>query len=411
MIKEQGGFGICILAAGFSSRMGKFKPLLPIGDETVVERAIKVSKAVGMREIAVVTGHKREWISPIIHRQKAMEALNPNFEKGMFTSIQAGVAALSSSLDGFFIMPVDCPLVTEQVLRLLMERFEPDQFVVPCYRGKKGHPLLVPAAYQEAILRHDGTGGLKTITDRDFTKMKRVETGFEGVVMDMDTPAAYEEIKSYWDRGCRSEELGALAAGRRFFLIRHGQIQQHKEKIFLGQTDVPLSERGREQARAAGCALAGHVLDTDRIYTSDLSRARETAEIIGTQANLPVLVSEPGFREMRLGPWDGKFISQIKRDFPKEYETRGQNLFAWKLGHGSENFFDLQYRVVKALIQILKSDACRDLVIVAHSGVLRAVSRNLRGGDISDPWEKLGNGEMEILKIPVAGSGECVYNS
>lgn len=407
MAKERqgsGNFGICILAAGFSSRMGNFKPLLPIGDKTVVERCIEVSKAAGLKEIAVVTGHQRESILPVIHRQKAIEAFNPNFEKGMFTSIQRGVAALSLDLDGFFVMPVDCPLATEQVLRLLLEHFEPESFTVPCYRGKKGHPLLIPAAYREAILNHDGTGGLKAITDRDFEKMKRVETGFEGVVMDMDTPAAYEEIKAYWNRGCESEDLQALAAGRRFFLIRHGQIRQHREKIFLGQTDVPLSEAGRAQGREAGCALADYVLETDRIYTSDLSRARETAEIVSAQAGLPKLIEEPGFREMSLGSWDGKFISEIKRDFPKEYEMRGNHLMAWKLGHGSENFFDLQYRVVKALIQLLKSDEHRDIILTAHSGVLRAVSNNLKGGDISDPWVKLGNGEMEILKIPVAES-------
>lgn len=406
MTKEQRRFGICVLAAGFSSRMGKFKALLPIGDKTVIERAIEVSRAVGIEKIVVVTGHRRESILPIIHRQKAMEAFNPNFERGMFTSIQAGVAALSSDLDGFFVIPVDCPLVTEQVLRLLMEEFEPDRFTVPCYRGKKGHPLLVPAAYREAILTHDGTGGLKAITDRDFEKMKRVETGFEGVIMDMDTPAAYEEIKTYWDRGCESESLKKLAATRRFFLIRHGQIQQHKEKIFLGQTDVPLSEEGRTQAQEAGRVLADHILETDRIYTSDLSRAKETAEIIAARAGQLAFVSEPDFREMSLGPWDGKFISDIKRDFPKEYEMRGNHLMTWKIGHGSENFFDLQYRVLKALVRLLKNDDCRDVILVAHSGVLRAISNNLRGGDISDPWTKLNNGEMEILKISVAGTSQ-----
>lgn len=404
MIKGQGRFGICILAAGFSSRMGKFKPLLPIGDKTVVEQAIEVSKAIGIKEIVIVTGYNRESIHSVIYRQKAIEAFNSEFEKGMFTSIQAGVAALSSDLDGFFILPVDCPLVTEQVMRLLIDGFEPDRFTVPCYRGKKGHPLLVPSIYREEILAHDGAGGLKAITDRDFEKMKRVETGFEGVVMDMDTPEAYEEIKAYWDHGCQSEDLGELAAGRRFFLIRHGQIRQHKEKIFLGQTDVPLSEKGKAQALAAGRVLAGYTLETDRLYTSDLSRAEETAEIVSRQTGLKRFVFVPGFREMSLGSWDGKFISQIKRDFPKEYEMRGQNLMAWKLGHGSENFFDLQYRVTKALAQILKNDTCRDLVIVAHSGVLRAISNNLKGGDVSDPWVKLGNGEIEILKITVAGT-------
>ena len=57
----------------------------------------------------------------------------------------------------------------------------------------------------------------------------------------------------------------------------------------------------------------------------------------------------------------------------------------------------MQYRVVKTLIGLLKADKNRDLILVAHSGVLRAISNNLRGKDISDDWEKLGNGQMEII--------------
>ena len=378
--------------------MGSFKPLLPIGDKTVIERAIRVSKAVGIQQIIVVTGHNREALLPVLKREGAKEVFNSEFEKGMFTSIQSGAAAMPPETDGFFIMPVDCPLITEAVLTSLMRQFEPDKFAVPCYRGKKGHPLLVPRCYLREIADHHGEGGLKAITDRDYSKMKRIETGHEGVVMDMDTPGAYEEIKAYLAGGCKSESLEALARGRRFFLIRHGQIRQHKEKIFLGQTDIPLSGQGRKQAKAAGEQLASREPITDRVYSSDLLRASQTAEIIRQHAAIANLIWEPGFREMNLGPWDGKFISQIKSEFPLEYEKRGQNLMTYKLGHGSENFFDLQYRVRKALIEILKQDKRGDIIIVAHSGVLRAVSNNLKGKDIADEWEKLGNGEMEIIE-------------
>ena len=59
-------FGACILAAGFSSRMGSFKPLLPLNDETVIERVLRVSKAAGICNIVVATGHSRERLSPIL---------------------------------------------------------------------------------------------------------------------------------------------------------------------------------------------------------------------------------------------------------------------------------------------------------------------------------------------------------
>ena len=391
-------FGACILAAGFSSRMGSFKPLLLLDDKTVIGRVLSVSKAVGIQDIVVVNVHNRESLLPAINRAMAKEAFNPRFEEGMFTSIQAGAAAISTNLDGFFIMPVDCPLVTEEVLTALEREFESDKFTVPCYRGKKGHPLLVPERYRAEIIAHDGTGGLKAITDKDFSKMKRVEVDREGVVMDMDTPQAYEEIKAYLERGCESENLMELARGRRFFLIRHGQIRQHKEKIFLGQTDVPLSEEGKQQAAEAGTELAKYQLHTDRLYSSDLLRASQTAEILQRQSGLNRLILEHGLREMNLGPWDGKLISEIKKEFPREYEKRGQNLLTYKMGHKSENFFDLQYRAVKTLIEILKKDKNEDLVLVAHSGVLRAIISNLNGGDISQPWEKMRNGEICVLE-------------
>lgn len=391
-------FGICILAAGFSSRMGRFKPLLPLNDEPVIERVLRVSKAAGIRQRVVVTGYNREALAPLLEKNGAVEVRNPRFEEGMFTSIQAGVSALPRNLDGFFVLPVDCPLVTKEVLAALEQSFEPDKFSVPCYRGKKGHPLLIPAMYRQAILRHDGTGGLKAITDKDYDKMKRIEVREEGVVMDMDTPRAYENIKEWIAGKDRFEDFTKLAEGRRFFLVRHGQIRQHKEKIFLGQTDVPLSEKGRIQAEEAAEHLSGFSFQTDRIYASDLLRASQTAEILREKSGIAHVIEEKGLREMNLGLWDGRFIREIKREFPEEYEKRGQNLMIYKQGRGSENFFDLQYRVIKTLIGILRNDPSPDVIVAAHSGVLQAIANNLQGKDISDSWDKMENGEVRVIQ-------------
>lgn len=391
-------FGICILAAGFSSRMGRFKPLLPLNDETVIQRVLRVSKAAGIRQRVVVTGYNREALAPLLEKNGAVEALNPRFEKGMFTSIQTGISALPRNLDGFFVLPIDCPLVTKEVLMALELSFEPDKFSVPCYRGKKGHPILIPSMYREPILQHDGTGGLKAITDKDYDKMKRIEVREEGVVMDMDTPRAYENIKEWIAGKDRFEDFTKLAEGRRFFLVRHGQIRQHKEKIFLGQTDVPLSEKGRIQAEEAAEHLSGFSFQTDRIYASDLLRASQTAEILREKSGIAHVIKEKGLREMNLGLWDGRFIREIKREFPEEYEKRGQNLMIYKQGRGSENFFDLQYRVIKTLIGILRNDPSPDVIVAAHSGVLRAIANNLQGKDISDSWDKMENGEVRVIQ-------------
>ena len=391
-------FGAVILAAGYSSRMGDFKPLMKLEDETVVERLIRIAESAGIGTVVVVTGHNRSQMIPVIKAAGAAEVFNGRFEEGMFTSMQAGIAALPDDLDGFFMMPVDCPLITEDILKQLMDSFVTDKFSVPVYRGKKGHPLLIPDKFRQEIISHDGHNGLKAITDRDFSLMQRIETGYEGIVMDMDTPEAYEKIKEYLAGGCRSDDLHELAKGRRFILIRHGQIQQHKEKIFLGQTDVALSDKGREQAIEAADEVESLGLCTDRIYTSDLQRALQTAGIIQLGADIPELIQEPGFREMNLGPWDGKFISEIRETMLDEYEKRGQNIMIYKMGHGSENFYDLQYRVCRTLSEVLKKDAAKDIVITAHSGVLRVMCNNLNDGDVADDWDKMDNGEVRIIE-------------
>lgn len=384
--------GAVILAAGYSSRMGSFKPGLQIGGKTVIARLIASFYDAGIKDIVVVSGHNREVLKSLIKGFDVTESYNENFPKGMFTSIQAGVRKTDRTLRGFFLIPVDCPLLEAETIDLLVSNIRDDSsFVVPCYRGKKGHPLYIPMKYRDEILSYDGTNGLKGITDKYDDQMIRIETGRESTVMDMDTPAAYEELKAFYQRGMKSESLEELAKGRCFYLIRHGQPQQHRDKIFLGQTDVPLSDEGRKQAEKAKAALP---VGIRRIYSSDLKRALQTAEIIGGQ-----IIATQGFREMNLGSWDGRYIEDIKREFPELYQKRGRNIFVFKTGNKAENFYDLQYRVVKALTDILKKDDSREIFIVAHSGVIRCIENNLKGGSVEDAWQKPETGGVRVVRV------------
>ena len=384
--------GAVILAAGYSSRMGAFKPGLHIGDETVISRLVGSFRSAGISDIVVVSGHNRQELLSLINGLEVTESYNEKYPEGMFTSIQAGVQKTDKALRGFFLIPVDCPLLEAETIDLLVSNIRDDSsFVVPCYRGKKGHPLYIPMKYRDEILNYDGNGGLKAITDKYDDQMIRIETGRESTVLDMDTPAAYEELKEFYERGMKSEALSDLAKGRTFYLVRHGQPQQHKDKIFLGQTDVPLSETGRKQAEEAKAKLPGNI---HRIYSSDLKRARETAQIICSE-----VTEVKGFREMNLGSWDGRYIEDIRGEFPELYEKRGKNLFSFKTGNKAENFYDLQYRVVKALTDILKKDGSKEIFIVAHSGVIRCIENNLKGGSVEDAWQKPETGGVRVVRV------------
>ena len=95
----------------------------------------------------------------------------------------------------------------------------------------------------------------------------------------------------------------------RLLLVRHGETDWNAEGRLQGQTDRPLSEFGRRQARQLAEALVGE--DLQAIYSSDLARARETAEIVGERLGLPVAL-DPDLREKDWGTWEG--LTAVERD-------------------------------------------------------------------------------------------------
>lgn len=417
-------FGAIILAAGLSSRMKDFKPLLYVDGNTAIEGLAESIRVGGLEDVTVVTGHNRELLKPVIDKMGAKEAYNEAYESGMFSSVKAGLnEARGSEKKGYILMPVDCPLVSAAVMRAVMSEamVSPDSFIVPTYEGKKGHPLYVPTEFIDEILSFDGAGGLKGFTDSRLDDVKRVPVNEEGCLLDMDTPEGYEDIINFVRKGFRREKLSVLSPKKRIILVRHGQTKQHDEPMFIGSYDVPLNDAGREHAKAAGKRIA-EIIKPDvqaeaagmdpfgkepmpaieRIYSSDLVRASDTAEEIRRAVNgiLPQPVEVQcmeDLREINLGDWDGKPIREIKDKYPEDYIRRGEDMFTFKKGK-AENFYDMQYRVVRALREILSGDDARNIVIVAHSGVIRAIENNLKGLRVDDSWEKLEKGGVRIIE-------------
>jgi broad specificity phosphatase PhoE/CTP:molybdopterin cytidylyltransferase MocA len=377
--------------------MGAFKALLDVGGKPAAARLIDALREGGAGEVVLVTGHERERLAGLLGATGAVEAYNERFADGMFASVKVGLDKALKITGGrasaCLLLPVDCPLAPAAAIRALIDAHAeaPERFIVPCFRGKKGHPLLIPAALVPAILAHEGPGGLKAVTDRYEDELLRLETGDEGVVLDMDSPAGYEEIKAHCARLFPSEAGGRASLGAaldprdaikrftgRIFLIRHGETTQHAEAIFLGQTNVPLSDAGREQAVCAAKELLERGADAGRIYASDLSRAAETADIIAATLRarrggaLPVVSLDARLREMHLGDWDGRFIREMKASHPAAYARRGAHILTWKRGPEGENFYDLRYRAEKWLGAALPG--ARELVAVTHAGVIKAIA-------------------------------------
>ena len=405
------GIAAVILSAGYSSRMKRFKPLLKIGETTAVQKLIHSVKDAGIGRIVTVTGYSRELLRPVLDSEGCIEAYNADYDSGMFSSIKTGISKareLYPDAAGYLVMPVDCPLISGETVRTVAEHAGHDSggedFFVPVFEGKKGHPLFVPKFYAEEICSYGGTGGLKAVTDKYWDRMVRIPVSDEGCLLDMDTPEGYSELLDFYRSGCMRKDLRDLACGRRIALVRHGETMQHAEKMFIGQYDVPLNEKGRVQIAQSAERLAADFACPRVIYASDLSRTMESAEIIlctfreKNNEKYPKIVKAPGLREINLGKWDGQPVSRIKAEFPEEYRRRGEDMFIFKTGNKSENFYDLQYRAVKTLRKILENDDSKQIIIVAHSGVIRALQNNLEGKRVNDEWTPVPKGGFVVIE-------------
>jgi len=194
-------------------------------------------------------------------------------------------------------------------------------------------------------------------------------------------------------------------ARARIFLVRHGKSARHESPIYLGQSDVPLSEHGRHEAAKAGEKLAKYDARPKRIYSSDLCRASVTAEIIAERLGGVPVILDKLFREMDMGSWDGELIEDIKTKFPGEYEKRGDDIRNYRTP-GGENFYDLHGRVTREFHRIFTEDFAGeedpgDLVIVAHLGVVTSLYEELFSADADGGyWPHFKTGSVTMVDVP-----------
>jgi molybdenum cofactor cytidylyltransferase len=220
-----------ILAAGFSERMGEFKPLLPLGGRTTVERCVALFREAGIDDVRVVTGCRSSELEPLLEALGVCIVVNPGYREGMFSSVVAGVEYLGPEVDAFFLLPVDVPLVRPATIRRLLKFFLQEQgadVIYPRFRGMRGHPPLIAARHVRQIAAWQGGGGLKAALGQWEPKALDVDVADGNILLDMDTPEDYLSLQEKAVRSeiptaeeCR-ELLGkVLCVGEE--VIRHGE--------------------------------------------------------------------------------------------------------------------------------------------------------------------------------------------
>lgn len=159
------------------------------------------------------------------------------------------------------------------------------------------------------------------------------------------------------------------------FLARHGETDWNRDHRWQGHADTELNELGRGQARELAERLADEPIAA--VYASDLSRARETAEIVARIRGLSVNIDER-LREINFGDWEGLTTAEIEERFPEAAEEWRTN-DGFHEFTGGETYGQMGERVVAALGEIAGAHPDEHVLVVLHGGPIRGVLAHAAG--------------------------------
>jgi molybdenum cofactor cytidylyltransferase len=183
-----------VLAAGASTRMGQPKALLRTPDgRRYVDAIADSARSGGCGQVVVVLGPPHGESIRAALPAPAASAWNANPERGMLSSVQAGLTALWADVEAALIWPVDIPFVEPATVAALV--VHSGTIVVPVHNGRGGHPLRLARAHFAEVMTLDPARGLKALLDAHAADVTRLLTADGAVLVDVDTPDDYARTR------------------------------------------------------------------------------------------------------------------------------------------------------------------------------------------------------------------------
>lgn len=188
--------GAVIVAAGMSSRMGDFKPMLNIGSISIAQRVVATFQQAGVEKIVMVTGYNATALEKHLANNGIVFLRNEEYEHTqMFESAKIGLRYMQDKCDRVLFTPVDIPLFTAATVHRLLESGA--ELACPVCQGETGHPILIASRFIDAILEDSGEGGLRGALDRCGAVMEQIPVSDLGVLHDADTPQDFKALLRY----------------------------------------------------------------------------------------------------------------------------------------------------------------------------------------------------------------------
>lgn len=179
-----------ILAAGESRRMGSPKALVSLRGISFVQHLVNATNHSRIGVKRIVLGAGAEEIQPQLDLDPALIVVNPDWEKGQLSSIQAGIRSLPEGTEGTVLCPVDHPLVSANLISQLIRQFDASGKLIalPTFRGHRGHPVIFRASLYSELLAAPADVGARHVVWAHQQDIEEVSTEEEGVVLNLNDP-------------------------------------------------------------------------------------------------------------------------------------------------------------------------------------------------------------------------------
>lgn len=296
--------GALIVAAGKSSRMGDFKPMLQIGSISIAQRVINNFRQAGISKIVVVTGYHADVLERHLASNNVIFLRNENYETThMFDSVRIGLEYLKDKVDRVLFTPVDVPLFTAQTVMQMIAQDHP--LITPVCEDIPGHPILIHSSLIDTIIKDDGKSGLRGAVENCGTPMYYLNVDDPGIVHDADTPEDYAEL---------------LRAHNQSLIRSEVHIQLAREKVFFDEQFYSLLTLIRE---------TGSVRDACEHMHISYSTSWNLIHTLESQLHEPLIIRSQGGvngSHSELTPYGEEFLKRYAR-FSEETRNCSKKIF------------------------------------------------------------------------------------
>ena len=304
-----GKLAAIVMAAGISSRMGGFKPLLDIDGKSMIRRVVDLMLASGADPVVVVTGYRAGDVEEHLADTGVLFVRNERYyQTQMLDSLLAGATVLPSETERILISPADIPLVEDGTVQALLAA--KGQFVRPLCRGKAGHPVILTRELLERLGDYSGSDGLRGAMDAYGITPVDVAVDDRGILLDGDTREEYAALL------CRRREM----TGESVRLQLDMRICLQAETVFLGPGCVQLLELIR---------TTGSILQACECMHMSYSKGWKMIREIEQQAGFAVLIRRHGGSDgggSELTPEGIRFMETYRRMCGEIWE-QGRSIF------------------------------------------------------------------------------------